>query len=35
MNFCNFSSATCETFSVMRSYPPGSNDLGRLFALLL
>ncbi len=35
MNFCNFSSATCETLSVMKSYSPGCNDHGRLFALLL
>ena len=35
MNFRNFSSATGETLSVMRSYSPGCNDHGRLFALLL
>ena len=35
MNFRNFSSATGETLSVMRSYSPGCNDHGRFFALLL
>ena len=35
MYFCNFSSATGETLSVIRSYSPGCNDHGRLFALLL